>query len=497
MFTPALASLVSRLCSGSSLVHDDLIEVTTCWQDAVLSVTHLPWGVPLHLADSTTHARSSATIGGRLGAWRRHHHLALPAEAIGHASWKLLSLDGDAVVLHPCPHMRVWHHCDADEPKERALPRETPVALERNQTIRLEMAELDLVVRRVPAEQCPAGLWSSNWHAATWLSFLGCASIAAGFMVSAAYFSPPLHLGNDESLEHARFLAISQYLESASERERDRKEDHALQREEPADSPGRAAERALGQEGALGQVTTQKTMGRVGTRGPTESSALSLRERQRMFEDATTGGFIGMLRASSLSEGHFSPFGSQLELGSDARSAQGLMFGNTIDDAVGAGGLGLSSEGSGGGTLFGKGLGRQLSGLATIGGGSDHGDGGANRGLSGRRQEPRSPRIRPAGVTETGGRLPPQAVQRVIRQNFGRFRLCYEQGLARNPNLTGRVSVRFLIGSDGAVASAQGSGDLPDAGVVNCVTNAFYGLSFPQPRGNTVRVNYPLLFSPT
>ncbi len=55
----------------------------------------------------------------------------------------------------------------------------------------------------------------------------------------------------------------------------------------------------------------------------------------------------------------------------------------------------------------------------------------------------------------------------------------------------------FLIGRDGTVKTASGGGDMPDSGVVSCVTQAFYGLSFPQPKGGTVRVTYPILLMPS
>ena len=84
-----------------------------------------------------------------------------------------------------------------------------------------------------------------------------------------------------------------------------------------------------------------------------------------------------------------------------------------------------------------------------------------------------------------------------MRQNFGRFRMCYEQGLVRNPNLQGRVTTRFIIDNRGAVSHAQSAGsDLPDAAVTGCVVRAFYGLSFPSPESGIVRVTYPLVFSP-
>ncbi|HET7539987.1 MAG TPA: AgmX/PglI C-terminal domain-containing protein [Polyangiaceae bacterium] len=101
------------------------------------------------------------------------------------------------------------------------------------------------------------------------------------------------------------------------------------------------------------------------------------------------------------------------------------------------------------------------------------------------------------GATAVSGRLPQEVIQRIVRQNFSRFRTCYEQGLGRNPNLEGRVTARFVIGRDGAVSNASNGGsDLPDSAVVSCVVSAFYGLTFPEPEGGIVTVVYPIVFSP-
>jgi hypothetical protein len=101
------------------------------------------------------------------------------------------------------------------------------------------------------------------------------------------------------------------------------------------------------------------------------------------------------------------------------------------------------------------------------------------------------------GATSVNGRLPAEVIRRIVRRNFGRFRMCYEQGLARNPNLEGRVAARFVIGRDGAVSNvSNGGSDLPDSGVVSCVLSAFYGLSFPQPEGGIVTVVYPIMLAP-
>jgi hypothetical protein len=98
------------------------------------------------------------------------------------------------------------------------------------------------------------------------------------------------------------------------------------------------------------------------------------------------------------------------------------------------------------------------------------------------------------------GRLPPEVIQRIVRQNMGRFRYCYERALDRNPSLQGRVVTRFVIARDGSVAFSTGEGpesDLPDPGVLSCVARAFGALSFPQPEGGTVTVVYPLTLTPS
>jgi outer membrane biosynthesis protein TonB len=101
------------------------------------------------------------------------------------------------------------------------------------------------------------------------------------------------------------------------------------------------------------------------------------------------------------------------------------------------------------------------------------------------------------GNPEINGRLPPEVIQRIVRQNFGRFRNCYESSLRTNPSLQGRVAVKFVIGRDGAVTTASdGGSDLPDQSVIQCVTRSFTNLSFPSPEGGLVTVVYPLIFNP-
>lgn len=100
------------------------------------------------------------------------------------------------------------------------------------------------------------------------------------------------------------------------------------------------------------------------------------------------------------------------------------------------------------------------------------------------------------GTTAIVGRLPPEVVQRIVRQNFGSYRACYEKGLAKLPTLGGVVRVHFVIGRDGSVTKAEAPDPFPDPKVVACVVRAFQKLSFPAPEGGTVSVVYPIEFSP-
>lgn len=95
------------------------------------------------------------------------------------------------------------------------------------------------------------------------------------------------------------------------------------------------------------------------------------------------------------------------------------------------------------------------------------------------------------------GRLDPAVIQRVVRANFGAFRACYERGLTKNPELAGRVQVRFVIERDGSVSHAADDGStMPDRAVTECVVRAYSKLSYPRPKGGIVTVVYPIVFRP-
>ena len=163
------------------------------------------------------------------------------------------------------------------------------------------------------------------------------------------------------------------------------------------------------------------------------------------------------------------------------------------------GGLGMSGSGVGGAGSGQGGIG--IGRIGTIGHGAGTGTGqgyGSGAGsLGGGGARPNVPHV-VFGPPAVRGGLSADIVQRIIRFQKGRFRLCYDQGLRRNPNLRGTASVRFTIGPDGAVASVADAGSqLDDAAVLGCVTNGFRGFSFPRPTdGGVAFVTQAIAFAP-
>jgi hypothetical protein len=330
----------------------------------------------------------------------------------------------------------------------------------------------------------------SDWSVA---GYFGGTFMAVGAMMATlAFVVPPMNLLAEEDLDRERLYLINAILKGEAEREREKQEEQAKS-EENSDEGG-TGERAAAAEGAMGKQTSRERNKRYAVEGPSDNPDPHLARAQALNE-ASTFGMISMLTGDP--KAPTAPWGRDTSLGVDAKSAQGNMWGDEIGDAFGAGGFGLSGIGEGGG---GNSLGS--IGLGNIGFGHGAGLGlkdgfgnGVGR-LSGTRATKEPPRMRQGNLT-VSGRLPPEVIQRVVRQNFGRFRLCYESGLGHNPNLTGRVAVRFAIDRDGSVSTAQNGGsDLPDSKVVGCVVSAFYGVSFPKPENGIVTVTYPIMFSP-
>jgi len=101
--------------------------------------------------------------------------------------------------------------------------------------------------------------------------------------------------------------------------------------------------------------------------------------------------------------------------------------------------------------------------------------------------------------TDVQGGLAREIIARTIRENLGQIRYCYERQLSANPELYGKLLVKFVIGPNGQVASQQiGTSTMNSAMVEGCILRRIAKWKFPKPDGGTnVRVSYPFLFKST
>jgi hypothetical protein len=94
------------------------------------------------------------------------------------------------------------------------------------------------------------------------------------------------------------------------------------------------------------------------------------------------------------------------------------------------------------------------------------------------------------------GDLPAPIIRTHLLRVGGSMQRCYDQAVARRPNLEGTVTVSFLIRSGGRVGTIDARGISPE--VSSCIARVISAVAFPSPRGGGgVQVNTALRFSPT
>lgn len=101
--------------------------------------------------------------------------------------------------------------------------------------------------------------------------------------------------------------------------------------------------------------------------------------------------------------------------------------------------------------------------------------------------------------SEVEGGLDREIIAQYIKTQLGQILYCYERQLSANPNLYGKVAVKFTISETGQVV-AQNIGDttLKSQPVEGCILNKVAKWKFPEPKGGTkVVVTYPFLFKST
>jgi hypothetical protein len=91
------------------------------------------------------------------------------------------------------------------------------------------------------------------------------------------------------------------------------------------------------------------------------------------------------------------------------------------------------------------------------------------------------------------GSLDKEGIRQVIRRNIAEVRACYERPLTRQPDLTGRVTIQFVIAGNGTVSDSRlVSSTLSAEATEVCIAERACGWRFaPTNGGGPVIVTYP------
>ena len=103
----------------------------------------------------------------------------------------------------------------------------------------------------------------------------------------------------------------------------------------------------------------------------------------------------------------------------------------------------------------------------------------------------------PGQMRAAGGSLDRDEIQKVVNKHVGEIQRCYERELLKTPGLSGKVTVEWVVATNGSVKSSrQKDSTMQSAAAVNCMLSSVKGWQFPQPKGGEVVVSYPFNFSP-
>ncbi len=93
------------------------------------------------------------------------------------------------------------------------------------------------------------------------------------------------------------------------------------------------------------------------------------------------------------------------------------------------------------------------------------------------------------------GQLPDGVIERILRGHVSETTACYKDALRRDPDLHGRIVVRFWITHDGSVRKVVDTGStIRDDEMRACVSHVLYKLQFPRPVGGEIPVDVPFRY---
>jgi hypothetical protein len=235
---------------------------------------------------------------------------------------------------------------------------------------------------------------------------------------------------------------------------------------------GKKMKEAEGQLGKQGKEDKTELQGEIrnGLGGMAEAlnSDVGDEVRKTLGTISSVADALGGLRSDNIVLGRGSGTGLKGSGPGGGGDSEGVPFGSgTLDTGWGpgrGGGFGRGSGGPGGAGEGGYGRGGR-------GGGEGTGNDGSGTGEK---------KIVGKDAPKSGQGLSPQQISRVVMSRYGAFRACYEAAAARDPSMSGSVSVSWSITPGGSVSSANiGGSSLGNPRVEGCIKRQFTRLSFP------------------
>ncbi|MEO8797655.1 MAG: hypothetical protein ABI551_07210, partial [Polyangiaceae bacterium] len=403
----------------------EVIEATLRWQGDVLDTKHFAIG-------------KAITVGEQDGT-----DFTVPVSSLGTTWAEVVGASFSTMVQGPAGATMLADGIQRDARE--------PLELRKGHACSLAFGEFSLELEVVAAGRAtPASFMEAVRNSA--LGTIGASFMAhAAIFASLAMFLPSMSGDDAESIDRDRLYTMQHYLDSAADRERERE---ATAPSSSDDASGGAGGQTAGESGKMG-TTTDRVEGRMSIKGNAKPDEVMLpRDKQlAAARDFGMNQLVGMLAVSIDNDGKSVPWGDVAN-GADRETHLGNLWSTDIGDASGFG-WGLSGTGEGGGCQGGPCTGVGINGISGLGVGIgkcdnppcvgfDHGAGRSHGILPGN-HVPKGPGMRWAKEISVNGRIPQEVIQRIVRQNAGRYRACYESGLRSNPSLGGRVAVKFVI----------------------------------------------------
>ncbi|MBX2810505.1 MAG: AgmX/PglI C-terminal domain-containing protein [Myxococcales bacterium] len=202
------------------------------------------------------------------------------------------------------------------------------------------------------------------------------------------------------------------------------------------------------------------------------------RRRQRAKQQVAGRGLLGVIGTTKVGGG--GALADVFKEGGASRSMQAAFSGiKGVDLATQQTGR---TRGGAGGNAVGVGK------LSTRGGGDVS---------AGKKSETRVSGELDAQTPEVDGSLDPASIRRVMNRKKSGIKACYENALKRNRKLSGKLVISFEIDARGRLQNLDFGGSLNSKTVEQCIKKISRSWRFPRPRGGSVFVDYPIVFTPS